>query len=56
MSLRSLPAALLAARPWRIAALLFAALAAGLLADWLREERLVFARPLPVFTRIPSAR
>jgi hypothetical protein len=46
----------MAARPSRIAALLLAALAAGLLADRLRAERLVFARPLPVFTKVPSAR
>jgi hypothetical protein len=39
-----------------MAALVLAALAAGLLADRLREERLVFARPLPAFTKIPSSR
>lgn len=35
-------------RPGRLAAMLLAALCAGLVADWLRsDERLVFLRPLP---------
>jgi hypothetical protein len=45
-----------AVRPGRLAALLLAALAAGLLCDWLRpEQRLVLPRPLPVFTTTTPA-
>ena len=34
--------------------LLALALAAGLLTDWLRNERVVFARPLPEITMEPA--
>jgi hypothetical protein len=47
-------AALTALRFGRLLILLLAALAAGLLSDWLREERVFFARPLPQFTTIPA--
>lgn len=41
----------------RLAVLLVAAVAAGLVCDWFRaEERLVFPRPLPVFTITPPSR
>ncbi len=40
-----------AVRPTRVLALLLASLLVGLLCDWVRtERRLVFPRPLPVFT------
>ena len=49
--------ALRAVRVGRLVALLFAAVAAGLTTDWWRgEQRLVFPRPLPVFTTTPPAR
>ncbi|MSU68212.1 MAG: hypothetical protein EXS40_06485 [Opitutaceae bacterium] len=51
------PQALRSVRAGRLAALLFAAVAAGLAADWLRgEARLIFPRPLPVFTTTLPAR
>ncbi|HEX9781771.1 MAG TPA: hypothetical protein VGA56_03450 [Opitutaceae bacterium] len=43
-----------AVRPWQLAALLLAAVAAGLVSDCLRTERVVFPPPLPEFTTIPS--
>ena len=40
-----------AVRPARVIALLLASLLAGLVCDWVgTERRLVFPRPLPVFT------
>ena len=61
MTTRALPGevvrALSAMRGGRLVALLFAAVAAGLAADWLRSDgRLVFPRPLPAFTTTPRAR
>jgi hypothetical protein len=53
---RGLTSALQAIRPWRLGTLLLLALAAGLLSDWLREERVVFPRPLPQFTTIPAGK
>ena len=41
----------------RMAVLLVAAVAAGLGTDWLRGDgRLIFPRPLPVFTTTPPGR
>jgi len=34
--------------------LMLVALAAGCFSDWLRRERVFFARPLPEFTTIPA--
>lgn len=61
MSPRALPSefwrALCAVRTGRLAVLLGAAVAAGLATDWLRGDgRLIFPRPLPVFTTTPPAR
>lgn len=46
-----------AVRLGRVVAVLLGALAAGLACDWFRpHERLVFPRPLPVFSTTPAAR
>jgi len=49
-----LTAAVQAVRLGRLTALLLAALAAGLLSDWVRSERVFFPRRLPEFTIVPS--
>ena len=50
-------AAFRAVRFARLAVLLTASLAAGVVCDWFRaEQRLVFPRPLPVFTTTPPSR
>ncbi len=41
-------------RPGRIFVILALALLAGLVADWVRRERVVFARPLPEITTGPA--
>jgi hypothetical protein len=40
----------------RLLILLLSALAAGLLTDWYRGERVFFPRPLPAFTTTPADR
>ncbi len=51
-----LVSALRAVRPSRVFAILALALLAGLLGDWLREDRVVFPAPLPTFKIIPASR
>lgn len=41
-------------RPGRLLLILLVALAAGLLADWLRADRVLLPRPLPAFTTVPA--
>jgi len=41
-------------RPSRALVLLALAMLGGLLSDWLRSERVVFARPLPLITTEPA--
>lgn len=44
-----------AVRPSRVMVLLLASLLAGLICDWVgTERRLIFPRPLPVFTTMPT--
>lgn len=43
-----------ALRPDRLLLILLIALAAGLLSDWLRTDRVLLPRPLPAFTTIPA--
>jgi hypothetical protein len=43
-----------AVRPWRLLALLLVSLAAALVSDWLRSERVIFPAPLPEFTTVPA--
>jgi len=38
----------------RLAALFFAALAAGFLTDWMRSDRVFFSPPLPPITTVPG--
>jgi hypothetical protein len=45
-----------AARLRRLAILLLGALAAGLLTDWARSDRVLFPRPLPKFTTEPAGK
>ena len=43
-------------RATRLLVLLLAALAAGLLTDWLRRDRVFFSKPLPEFRTVPAER
>ena len=43
-------------RAERLLVILIAALAAGLLADWIRRDRVVFSRPLPELTTVPAGK
>jgi hypothetical protein len=52
---RRLAAAFRQMRPGRALLLVLAALAAALLSDWLRPERVVFPAPLPVFRTVSRA-
>lgn len=54
-SLRAAAGAFRAIRPVRLLILLLAALAAGLLCDWAREDRVFLPRPVPAFTTVPSS-
>ena len=45
-----------AVQPSRVFVVLALSLLAGLLSDWLREDRVVFSAPLPTFTIIPASR
>ena len=45
-----------AVRPSRLLVVFVLSLLAGLLGDWLREDRVVFPAPLPKFTIIPASR
>lgn len=43
-------------RVGRLLVILFAALAAGLITDWLRRDRVFFSKPLPEFKTVPAER
>jgi hypothetical protein len=48
--------ALLGVRLKVMVLLLLVALAAGLVADWIRDDRVFFARPLPKFITVPAGK
>lgn len=54
-SLRAAAAAFRAVRPLRLLIVLLAALAAGLLSDWARDDRVLLPRPVPAFTTVPPS-
>ena len=41
-------------RVGRLLVILFAALVTGLLADWVRRDRVFFPKPLPEFKTVPA--
>ena len=52
----ALAASVRAVRPTRVLVLALVSLAAALVSDWFREERVIFPAPLPKFTIVPAGR